>query len=259
MQKRFRIASSVLVLMAAVCPQIVRASTTYVHANFGSTSLDDRGASFAYPWGMGFGLDSPDLVPNNGAGFGGAQYIFVTGDGTISTWSDGMDASVQVDYSSSGAIFTGITLLGNRLYASDFGTNRIRIFDSSFKPVSIPGGFTDPTLPADFAPLGIQTAGDQVVVTYAQENSPSEPGVPPSSGIVDVFDANGVLQHRLTGNDPAPSPGGASGALTIVATPTLSALSADDPAPEPASIWLMLTGVVCLSLWRLRQRSADQR
>jgi hypothetical protein len=35
-------------------------------------------------------------------------------------------------------------------------------------PINTPGAFSDPSIPAAFAPFAIQNIGDQIFVTYAK-------------------------------------------------------------------------------------------
>src|SRR5262249_17078996 len=60
------------------------------------------------------------------------------------------------------------------------------------------GTFTDPGLPADYAPFGIQAIGKQVFVTYALQTNPARPPiVGPGNGIVSVFDLEGNFLRRF--------------------------------------------------------------
>src|SRR5208283_368948 len=76
----------------------------------------------------------------NSANFGGAHFIFSTEDGTISAWSGGTSAVLQVDDSSSNTVFKGLALATNGsnsyLYATDFHNNQIDVFNSSFTKVT---------------------------------------------------------------------------------------------------------------------------
>jgi len=60
-----------------------------------------------------------------------------------------------VDSSASGAIFKGLAIANDRLYATDFHNNRVDVFDASFKPVTT-ATFKNPKLPTGYAPFGIQ-------------------------------------------------------------------------------------------------------
>ena len=59
----------------------------------------------------------------------------------------------------SGAIYKGLAVANDKLYATDFHNGRVDVFDKSFNLV--PGGFTDPKVPKGFAPFGIQALGGQ--------------------------------------------------------------------------------------------------
>ena len=103
---------------------------------------------------------------------GVSRFIFATEKGTILGWSpavDGTHAIVAVP-NTTGAIYKGLAIGPNRLYATDFHNARVDVFDSSFQPVTVPGAFMDPSVPKGYAPFGIQDVnGTTIVVTYAVE------------------------------------------------------------------------------------------
>ena len=151
-------------------------------------------------------------VFNSTAGFGGSHFLFDTEDGTIAAWTSGSTAVREADNSSSGAVYKGLALDNNGqdlLYAANFHNGTIDVFTSSFAPTTVPGGFTDPTLPAGYAPFDIQNIGGLLYVTYAKQDQAKHDDVSgPGNGYVDVFNANGVLQTRLISNGPLNSPWG---------------------------------------------------
>jgi uncharacterized protein (TIGR03118 family) len=64
--------------------------------------------------------------------------------------------------------------------------------------VSTAGGFVDPTLPAGYAPFGIQAIGGSIVVTFAKQDAAAHDDVAGAGlGIVDVFDSSGHFVKRL--------------------------------------------------------------
>jgi uncharacterized protein (TIGR03118 family) len=156
------------------------------------------------------------------ASFGGARFIFSTEDGVIASWQNvpvgNTNAVRQIDNSASGAVYKGLAIGNNGgqnlIYATDFHNNRIDVFTtgvapSSFVPVSLPGNFTDPNLPAGYAPFGIQNIGGQLYVTYALKEAGSDDDVPGAGhGFVDVFDTNGNLITRFASDSSLNSPWG---------------------------------------------------
>lgn len=99
---------------------------------------------------------------------------------------------------------------GNLLYAADFHNNRIDVFDSAFKPVTLPAGaFHDPDLPAGFAPFGIQAINGNIYVAYARQDPEKKDEVAGAGqGYVDVFDPNGQLIRRFASNGQLNAPWG---------------------------------------------------
>ncbi len=62
-----------------------------------------------------------------------SSFIFATEDGTISAWSGGASSTVMVDNSASGAVYEGLAIgtssIGGTLYAPNFNTGNIDVFD----------------------------------------------------------------------------------------------------------------------------------
>ena len=135
---------------------------------------------------------------------GAAPFIFATLQGQISAWSptvDGTHALTIVDNSASGAVYTGLAIDtgagGDMIYAADFVKGSVDVFSGTFAPVTTAGGFVDSTLPAGYAPFGIQQIGDKIYVAYAQPDPTTHEKVGAGLGLVDVFDKQGNLLTHL--------------------------------------------------------------
>ena len=133
-----------------------------------------------------------------------AIFLFATEDGTISGWNPGVNATnavIKVNHNGS-AIYKGLALAttpqGPRLYATNFQSGGVEVFDAGFHHVSVSGGFLDPNLPVNYAPFGIQNVGGNLVITFAHRKPGSEDeDHGPGLGFVDVFDLSGRLLLRL--------------------------------------------------------------
>src|SRR6185295_19932225 len=67
--------------------------------------------------------------------------------------------------------------------------------------------FTDPTVPAGFAPFGIHNIGGKLYVTFAKQGPGKDDDVAhPGNGFVDVFAPNGDLLQRLVSRGMLDSP-----------------------------------------------------
>ena len=158
----------------------------------------------------------------NAASFGGARFIFSTEDGVIASWQNvppgNTNAVRQVDNSAAGSVYKGLAIGSSGgqdvVYATDFHNNRIDAFSfdastNKFVAASLPGKFTDPNLPAGYAPFGIQNIDGKLYVTYAVKEAGGDDDVPgPGHGFVDVFDTNGNLLRRFASDDTLNSPWG---------------------------------------------------
>jgi uncharacterized protein (TIGR03118 family) len=144
---------------------------------------------------------------------GTSNFIFASEDGTISAWRGGSTAAlVTVNMTSQGAVFKGLAISngapGPRLYAADFGLDRVDVFDGGWNPVNTPGAFVDPKLPDGFAPFGIQTIGNRVFVTYAKHGEDIDEVDKQGLGIVDAYDLNGNLLTRVAQHGQLNAPWG---------------------------------------------------
>jgi uncharacterized protein (TIGR03118 family) len=143
-----------------------------------------------------------------------ATFIWDTEDGTISAWTGGLNPSDQavlaVD-NSPGAVYKGLVFGVNAngvfLFATNFRAGTVDVFDHTYTQVTTDGGFTDPNIPAGFAPFGIQNIDGDLFVTYAKQNTAKHDDVAgPGNGFVDVFDTNGHLLRRFASRGPLNSP-----------------------------------------------------
>jgi len=170
------------------------------------------------PTGVVFNGTS-DFVISDGAGHSGpAAFIFVTEDGTIAGWNPNVplpppSAAAQVGTTVAGAIYKGVALgnngTENLLYAANFHTGHIDVFDTHFASKTLSGSFTDSKLPAGYAPFNIQNVGGTLYVMYAQQDADAEDEVAGAGkGFVDRFDMNGNLLGRFASRGALNAPWG---------------------------------------------------
>lgn len=139
------------------------------------------------------GCPTGTVANGNGSYFGGGSFVFDTEDGIIANWTGGTSAVVAFDNSASGAVYKGLALLnGTFLLAANFNSGKIDVFDQNFKLTSLSASFTDPKLPAGYAPHGIHVIGNQIYVAYAMQDGPKHDAQPGAGlGQVDIFDMSG--------------------------------------------------------------------
>ncbi|MDB5035987.1 MAG: hypothetical protein JWQ98_3228 [Chlorobi bacterium] len=158
------------------------------------------------PTGMIYNPTSDFVIPGAGAGL----FIYAGEDGTISAWTTvTTDARIVANRSDSGAVYKGIAMAANNganfLYATNFKKNSVDVFDRNYQYVK---SFTDPGVPAGYAPFGIQTIDGKLYVTFAKQKAPDneddEKGV--GNGYVDIFNPDGTLSRRFASNGKLNSP-----------------------------------------------------
>jgi uncharacterized protein (TIGR03118 family) len=141
-----------------------------------------------------------------------SAFIFDTESGTIAgRVGSGVDA--RVDNSASGAVYKGLAIatVGSapELFATDFHNARVDVYDAAWHRVTTPGGFTDPSLPAGYAPFGIQTIGNRIFVTYAKQDDVGHDEIDGQGlGFVDAYDTSGNLLARVAQHGQLNAPWG---------------------------------------------------
>ncbi len=153
--------------------------------------------------GGGAGIPTGQLF-NGTAAFNGDPFIFAGADGVISGWRGALGTSAEILANNQGASYTGITMAtigaNSYLYAADFANGKIGVTPSSGAP-GLSGNFTDPNLPAGYAPFNVENINGQLYVTYALQSGAG-------SGFVDVFDLNGNFVKRLASQGSLDAPWG---------------------------------------------------
>jgi len=228
-------------------------------------SLDATGSrvppsGFAIPNPAGTGPAIPVGIvadPNSifGHGIPGQPFtgviISATEDGGIYFWGKSAigttlpQATLVVDHSRSGAVYTGMEILtpdccAPFLAVANFHSGDVETFTSNFDLLAVDGTFTDPNLPANYAPYGMQVIGNQLWITYAvQGGANGGPVVGAGNGIVSVFDLSGGFIRRFATGGTLNAPWGIAQASAhfgpfsndvLVANTGDGTISAFDPA-----------------------------
>jgi uncharacterized protein (TIGR03118 family) len=178
-----------------------------------STTYDAQGVKQAVTAGIPVASTNPcnpgcptGTVANQSTDFGGATFLFDTEDGVVASWNGTANAVIKVDNSPAGAVYKGLALVGNAqgnfLLAANFHSGKIDVFDHNFQPATLSGGtFTDPSLPAGYAPHGVHVINNLVFVAYAvQDAAKHDPVAGAGMGLVDLFHTDGsFLRRGMTG------------------------------------------------------------
>ena len=175
----------------------------------------------AAPTGLVWNPTTTFLVPGTSTA---ASFIFATEDGTISAWANGAtptnQAVIAFDNSTSGAVYKGLVFGTNSkgvfLFATNFHAGTVDVFkpadstsNGQYIGTTTTGGFSDPKIPAGFAPFGIENIDGSLFVSYAKQNAQMHDDVAgPGNGFVDVFDTDGNLLRRFASRGPLNSPWG---------------------------------------------------
>jgi uncharacterized protein (TIGR03118 family) len=182
-----------------------------------------------------------------------AVFLFATEDGTLVGWNPAVDptgkfdgpggvsthAVIAVDNSGNnftqsdplqqtGAVYKGLSTASSQspifagdpssttvLYAANFRSGKVEVYDPNFKLVTLPAGaFSDPNLPDGYAPFNVQVLNDKVYVSYALQDAAKHDDVGGvGHGFVDVFNLDGTPglpggKERLVSRNHLDSPWG---------------------------------------------------
>ena len=169
------------------------------------------------PDGSDGGAPTGTVFQGNGSEFNGDRFLFATEDGTIAGWNPAVNskrARIEVDRSAVGlgAVYKGLAIGNNgadHIYATNFRFGSVEVFDSTYAMVALSGSFTDPGIPAGFAPFNIQNLNGVLYVTYAkQKPDKHDDQSGPGFGFVDAYDLNGNLLRRVASGGALNSPWG---------------------------------------------------
>lgn len=155
--------------------------------------------------------DTSDFSVASGGKSGPARFIFASENGTISGWNPSVDGTHSIaGHTDANAVYKGLAIgsvgSANFLYATNFRAGVVEMLDAHY---SVVGTFTDPNVPAGFAPFGIQNIGGSLYVTFAKQDAAKHDDVAGrGNGFVDVFDTSGNLRQRLASGGALNSPWG---------------------------------------------------
>ena len=153
---------------------------------------------------------------------GTSSFIFDTEDGTIVARLGGGGnptvVNVVVDNSggpgsTTGAVYKGLAVgtVGGAscLYAANFRAGTVDVFDHNFQPVNSII-FTDPAIPAGYAPFNVQVLNGNLYVTYALQDGAKHDDVSGvGNGYVDEYNlSNGSLIAHIASKGSLNSPWG---------------------------------------------------
>jgi uncharacterized protein (TIGR03118 family) len=153
-----------------------------------------------------------DFVVKSGGTPGPAFFLFASENGDITGWNGNGGVAVRA-VSVPNAVYKGLAMattgLGNFLFAANFHSGQVDMFDGRFKMIPHPGLFEDPKLPKGYAPFNVAVFGDSLYVSYALQNAAMHDDVHgPGHGFIDVYSFDGGMRRRLISHGPLNSPWG---------------------------------------------------
>jgi len=238
-----------LICMSAALPaaQIGFGVTNFASDQSGVAPTTDP--NLVNAWGLAAGAATPWWIGNNGTGtsvvysgagikqsrvvsipgdgsvtgvsfsnipgsFNGDAFLFASEDGTVSGWRGALGNNAETLVTGIDTnVYKGITVAttaGNTYaYLANFRAGTVDVLKGNPGEPNLTGNFTDPNLPAGYAPFDVQNIGGTLFVTYAVQDTDKHDDVPGlGNGIVDRFDLNGNLLGRVVTGGALNSPWG---------------------------------------------------
>jgi len=162
----------------------------------------------------GDGSVTGQVFNSNSTAFNGDSFVFVSEDGTVSGWRGALGTAAETLQPSSAAnVYKGsaeATMGGDSyVYAANFRNGTIDVIKGNGGSPNLAGNFTDPTLPAGYAPFNIKNINGELYVTYALQDGAKKDDVPGTgNGFVSVFDLQGHFISRVGSQGTLDSPWG---------------------------------------------------
>ncbi len=151
---------------------------------------------------------------NASGAFNQNLFLFVSQDGTISGWRGASGTTAEtLQLPDASNVYKGATLetIGSHSYllSANFRTGNIDVLKGDAGAPGLAGRFTDPGLPANYAPFNVQKLGNTIYVTYALQDAAKHDDVAGAGhGFVSAFDSNGTFLARVSGGGTLNSPWG---------------------------------------------------
>jgi uncharacterized protein (TIGR03118 family) len=143
-----------------------------------------------------------------------AKFIFASEHGFIDAWQPALSPNTMAMSMAKvpGAIYKGLAITtgtsGSWLYAANFHSGRIDVFNGSFVLQNWQGAFHDSLIPKSYAPFNIENLGGKLYVTYAKVGPTGDDVSGRGHGFVDVYSLTGRLLKRLVRHGALNSPWG---------------------------------------------------
>ena len=231
-------ATFALAIIAIGTPLLAGPITSYIETTLATSATDP---DLINPWGVSFSATSPFWVSDNGTGkatlynssgvkqglvvsmpagstditgqvfngtamFNGDVFLFASEDGTIAGWRGALGTTAETLFAVNGADYKGLSITSTKdtLFAANFSAGTIDEFSSA----GLTGSFTDPTIPAGFAPFNVENIGGVLYVTFAKQGAGGDDDPGAGNGYVDIFDPVTHTFTRLISQGALNSPWG---------------------------------------------------
>ena len=181
-----------------------------------TVTIPSGSAATSAPTGQVFNNTASSFKLSNGSK---AVFIFDSEDGVISAWNGGLGTNAEIEVNNSNsnpslnAVYKGLAIdnAGGSLFATNFRSGLVEMYKSTSPATQfdLVASFTDPTLPAGYAPFGAAVLDGKLYVTFAPQDSAKHDDMAGAGhGFIDTFDLSGGSMQRLISGGVLNSPWG---------------------------------------------------
>ena len=181
-----------------------------------TVAIPSGSAATSAPTGQVFNNTASSFKLSNGSK---AIFIFDFEDGVISAWGPSLGANAEIEVNNSNpdptknAVYKGLAIdnSGGALFATNFRSGMVEMYKTTgpASQFALVASFTDPTVPAGYAPFGAAVLDGKLYVTFALQDAAKHDDVAGlGNGFVDTFDLSGGSMERLISNGELDSPWG---------------------------------------------------
>ncbi len=184
-------------------------SSVLYSVNPGNQATTKLGLTVTVPDGV-----TGQVFNGSASSFNGDPFLFVSENGAVSGWRPALGTITEpIAAASATNVYKGAaigSIAGNDyLYGANFKTGTVDVYKGTAAAPALSGTFTDPGLPAGYAPFNVQNLNGELYVAYAQrDNATNEEVAGLGKGYVDKFSLNGDLIARVASTGTLDAPWG---------------------------------------------------
>lgn len=142
-------------------------------------------------------------IPNPNVG--GPRLIFVTENGVIGTYNPALQIPITAVYTNAAAVYKGVAIHGNRIYAADFAGLKVDVFNLNTFALVDSTNLQDPALQAaGYGPFNVYSDGETLYIAYALRGDDNDDVAGAGNGYINAWFRGNLIRLANRGVLNAP-------------------------------------------------------